>query len=152
MKLIVLLLIVIPARADKLKTFFESISAVGTNQVLSGLQFAGNVQQQKLTDLSICGRFQYKTLAGARSRFMFIQSPTDWSLFKLGVGYKSSFVGFGNHDSHGSMPSFILQDVNSESYMIWSTNRWHHFCLSFRMSSSHLKVVKVWLIRFCNNP
>ncbi len=74
----------------------------------------------------------------------FIQSPS-WSLFKVGIGYWSSFLSFGNNDTLGSIPGFIIQETGTGpfDYRAWLTNRWHHLCMSYTFATNHIQAVKV---------
>ncbi len=128
-------------------TVFESISALDSNRKLSGLHLKANKTSVSLSNfdgLTICGRFDFKSLNQARSQFISIWSPS-WSVLKIEIGYQLSFFGFGNNDTHGSMPSYMLQDVEQDDndYMIWSANKWHHMCIAYEKTQSYIRCIKV---------
>ncbi len=72
------------------------------------------------------------------------QSPS-WSIFRVGIGYMFSFLTFGNNNTLGSIPGFILQEVGKDpqDYIAWSANKWQHLCVSFSNSNHHIQVIKV---------
>ena len=47
-----------------------------------------------------------------------------------------AFINFGNL-------WLIVKDMEKNTFHIWSTNKWHHICLSFDRLKYHLKLYKV---------
>ncbi len=55
------------------------------------------------------------------------------------------FFTFGHPREKGSYKSYLLYDPVSESFDVWSTNKWTHLCLSFESSTSFIRMTKVAL-------
>ncbi len=132
---------------------FESTEFVNKDKILSGLHLIS--QQDKLTvsrfdGFAMCGRINFRQLVDSRSKFSRIRSDQEWNLFGLGVEYTTSFLSFGNYgEGTRSAPSWILAEVaKPEEFKVWSTNRWHSLCFSFRASGKHASFVKVTKKRF----
>ena len=94
--------------------------------------------------ITICIRFKFLALLGSKS-VIFIHDPglaTDWqslngqSMFRAYAGYKQTFFIFGTTSS-------ILKDVELDTFLLWSTNRWHSICVTFDRTNSHFTYVKV---------
>ncbi len=125
---------------------FKSTLPVGNVQSMSGLQLMtdkDNVDLNRKFGFSLCARFNFKRLLLSKSTIVRIGTVSDWHLAFVFPGYQSSFIAFGNWDEYGSTPGWILQEKGSSDFMLWSTNRWHHICLSYKTSTSHITLVKV---------
>ncbi len=135
--------------------FYEStIPVMSSNQTMdhdkeAGMSLASGsalngLDIDNLSGLSICLRFNLRRLINESGWLVEWQSPDmDWSLFKVAVGYRKSTVAFGNNDTFGSMPSWIIRVQGEEGFNIWSTNKWHHLCFSFRASDKKVTFIKV---------
>ncbi len=70
-----------PDNSNLVKIYESTIPLGHEEPALSGLQLVESERKlEHLTDLSICGRFDFNTLNGANSRFMLIQVSTDPAL------------------------------------------------------------------------
>ena len=56
--------------------------------------------------------------------------------FSAMAEYKKTFFIFGNMGS-------IVKDAKSDTFLLWSTNRWHSICVAFNRTNSHITFVKV---------
>ena len=92
---------------------------------------------------TICLRFNFLAL-GTKST-VFIHDTglaTDWQTFKAKsmfyayAGYKRTGFFFGNMN-------WIVKDVETDTFLLWSTNRWHSICVAFDRTHSHITYVKV---------
>ena len=94
--------------------------------------------------ITICLRFNFLAFLGWES-YIFTHDTgpgTDWhsfkvqSIFHAWAGYKQTFFYFGNMN-------WIVKDVESNIFLLWSTNRWHSICVAFDRTNSHITYVKV---------
>ena len=99
--------------------------------------------------ITICLRFNFLALLG-QGGYIFIHDTglgTDWlssrvqSMFQAWAGYKQTFFHFGHMN-------WIVRDVESNIFLLWSTNRWHSICVAFDRTNSHITYVKVR--KMCN--
>ena len=51
------------------------------------------------------------------------------------MDYKDSFFGFANSN-------WVVKDLQSNNFLIWTANRWHHVCFSFNRQTNRLLLVK----------
>ena len=58
------------------------------------------------------------------------------SIIEMNAAYDMTFFWFGSMN-------WIVKDLQRNSFIIWSTNRWHSICVSFDRKTSHLTLVKV---------
>ena len=85
--------------------------------------------------ISICVRFNYRQLGSGT--FIFAQHKPGTDLFvQAQSGYYESFFFFGKMN-------WILKDMKTGSFLVWSTNRWHSICVTFDRNTSHITLVKV---------
>ena len=56
--------------------------------------------------------------------------------FYASAGYKETFFIFGTI-------GWIVKDVETDSFLLWSTYRWHSICVAFDRTNSHITYVKV---------
>ena len=117
---------------------YKSLEPIDAKEPLAGLTFDPK-SALKATDfstgISFCGRFNYRKL-GWQS-FM-VASSNPHLLVRLSMGGQSTFLFFGNMN-------WIVKDLEKDKFLIWSTTRWHHICLSFDRINSHLQFFKVIL-------
>ncbi len=143
--LFLLVLLAKVASSDRI-TVYKSTSALNSHShILSGLVLSNGssfVDVRALPGLSICVRFNFKILMDGKSTVYQIESEAGWKLAYLNVGDKITFIGFGK-DIDGNIPSWIVQKKGSRDYKKWSTNKWHHICMSYDRSTSHVIVVMV---------
>ena len=91
---------------------------------------------------TICEKFNYRLLGKD-------PEPNNLMLLSIGcehnfhsdciwayVDYKLTFVGLGSFN-------WILKNSETESFMVWTTNRWHQVCLAFEANSGNFIFVKV---------
>ncbi len=140
------LLLPILARSQSIKVY-ESTLPLRDEDSLSGLRLKTkdtNIDIADLSGISICAVFNFKRLLLTSSKLMTIQSPDQvWSLFNFMIGYEFSFFNFGNSDAFGSSTSWIMRLQFKETFIMWSTNRWHHICVSYTKSTSHISLIMV---------
>ncbi len=96
--------------------------------------------------IAFCTRFNFRRLISFGKSVVLTVATNDWQLLSFGIGYRYSFVSFGNRDETGSAPSWLvglsgLSD--SIEYSIWTTNRWISVCIAFNISRNVINVVKV---------
>ena len=163
----VCLMLLVQGNFGKEAKVFESTSPLDDTVSQSGFwpKSERKVRLWTLPGVSICSRFNYKRLMRWQSQLMQIGPWPDWWMMFLFIGYRATFVGFGNvgklfwimsfseididvmdcnHiDSFGGIPSWVIMEKNTEEFMLWSANRWHHICLSYKASTSRIMVVKV---------
>ena len=58
------------------------------------------------------------------------------SIIEMNAAYDMTFFWFGSMN-------WIVRDMNRESFLAWSTNRWHAFCVSYDRMKSHITLIKV---------
>ena len=58
------------------------------------------------------------------------------AMFSAYAGYKQTFFNFGTI-------GWIVKDVETDSFLLWSTYRWHSICVAFDRTKSHITFVKV---------
>ena len=94
--------------------------------------------------ITICVRFNFLALFGWDS-IVFTHDnglATDWDslsaewMFGANAGYKRTFFVFGSMN-------WIVKDVELDTFLLWSTNRWHSFCVAFDRRNSYITLVKV---------
>ena len=106
-----------------------------------GQTFPGN-------SFTICTRFNYKMLGlyvgsrifsigggmknpeGGQTEFIFLSAlyPITW----LGLGYSDEVF-----------MTWTLKYQEENNFMIWKTNKWHHFCIAFDEQTLRVSVVNV---------
>ena len=105
--------------------------------------------------ITICLRFNFLALLGWESVIFMHDTGLgiDWqsfkvqSMFQAWADYKHTFFHFGNMN-------WIVKDVESNIFLLWSTNRWHSICVAFDRTSSHItyvKVIKIFNIFYTRN-
>ena len=83
--------------------------------------------------IAICGSINSVRLTGTNFLFAIGNSKIGTSTFLHMGAYESVFYFlFGN---------CIIKDPVTNSFQIWSTNRWHHICISFDRNTHHLMLV-----------
>ena len=88
--------------------------------------------------ISICVRFNYRQLGGGT--FIFAHhKPGEDQFVMAQAGYDETFFFFGKMN-------WILKDMKTDSFLVWSTNRWHSICVCFDRNTSHITLVKVGTI------
>ena len=116
---------------------------------LSGIHFKDQPKSVHFSnDLSACAIFNFKRFHPNRAARVFdfdTRNDTlenDWSFLWFSANYPGTWFGFGNYGKAHAYSGYILREP-PDDYDIWSTNMWHHICLSFSKPSSFLSVVKV---------
>ncbi len=137
------------ALAKPLKVY-QSTAPLSNDKVLSGLTLlppeGSNFILKDMPGITICCRFNFKRLVFLKSFVMMIQppgNPAPWELAFFFAGYQMSFMGFGNSDSRGSVPSWIMKDKEEEDFLTWTANRWHHICYAYTATTSWIQLIKV---------
>ena len=126
------LLILILIRSSESITVYSSVQSNGTSSMGSGLKLLPDSVSQPSNftqGITICGRFNLARLAG--SNFILAIGQQMW----LFMGYAETFLEFG-------FRNWVIKDLATDNFYIWSTNRWHQICLSFDRQSHHLMFVK----------
>ena len=57
-------------------------------------------------------------------------------MFEAQANYRQTFFFFGSMN-------WIIKDIELNSFLVWSTNRWHSICVAFDRTTSHITFVKV---------
>ena len=85
--------------------------------------------------ITICLRFNFMTLIG--SIVFKHDRPGSPSMFEGQANYRQTFFFFGTMN-------WIIKDVKLDTFLVWSTNRWHSICVAFDRTTSHITFVKVF--------
>ena len=107
------------------------------NETFSGLQLVEESikNHTKFEDgITICLRFNFRKLGAIV--FKHFSRASNPIMMEAQAIYKQTFLFFGNMN-------WIVKDMKSNSFIIWSTNRWHSICVSFDKKTSHIVFVKV---------
>ena len=84
--------------------------------------------------ITICIRFNFLAL---EHRIRIFTHDTGLATdFYASAGYKETFFIFGTI-------GWIVKDVETDSFLLWSTYRWHSICVAFDRTNSHITYVKV---------
>ena len=62
--------------------------------------------------------------------------PGSPSMFEGQANYRQTFFFFGSMN-------WIIKNVELNSFLVWSTNRWHSICVAFDRTTSYITFVKV---------
>ena len=145
---------------------FESTLPIDSLAGVSGLKYVPTDDQTDVrftNSFTICARFNYQLLGnnaflidivpkiiGSRDFFWFkINYPASW------WGFGNSEKGVGNIVKHvfifevaqfhvsGYFSNWILQDPITDSFGIWHTYSWHHICITYDSTQSHITIAKV---------
>ena len=123
-------LILILIQSSESVTVYSSVHDNGT--LGSGLKLLPESVSQPSNftqGITICGRFNLARVGG--SSFILAIGQQMW----LFMGYDETFLEFG-------FRNWIIKDVITDNFYIWSTNRWHQLCFSFDRITYHLMFVK----------
>ena len=85
--------------------------------------------------ITICIRFNYRQLEGrdkTNSNFIFSHGH----FVQAHARYQQTFFFFGSMN-------WLVKDVKKDSFLLWSTTRWHSLCISFDRATSHITFIKV---------
>ena len=85
--------------------------------------------------ITICMRFNYRQL-GDGIYILGILDETGKRSIDVIAGYQQTFFNFENFN-------WIVKDLIYDSFIVWSTNRWHSLCTAFDRAKSHITFVKV---------
>lgn len=123
---------------------YQSTLPLNTTNPDSGLRFLK--ESAKSTSnfelgLSICGRFNYRTLRNGPMTFWI---GNDNEIFYLRMRIGVNFLHFGGL-------SWLIKDVEKNSFDIWTPNMWHHICLAYGRKDKHIVFVKVGLSFMANS-
>lgn len=115
---------------------YKSLEPINATQPFAGLKLDRNSVLKNTSfnqGLSFCARFNYRKLGW--DSYMFT-SLTPHHFARLSMGDSDTFLFFGNMN-------WIVKELQTNKFQIWSTNKWHHVCLSFDRTQFHLKFFKV---------
>ncbi len=140
-----------PTSAQTSKYYASTIPVTGPGTEESGLTLdtTTRIDPEQLSGLSVCLRFNLQRLAGSAGSanlgllIDWTDKTGDWRLMRFRAGYKSSLFAFGNNDTFGHVPSWVIRLKESEEYRLWYINRWHHFCFSYRARDNRLVFIMV---------
>ena len=144
-------LIIFPAilKESQALVAYKSLEPINATEPLAGLKLQKDSIEKSSNfsqGITICCRFNFKILS--RSNVFWIKSGLSGGpTIASEAGYADSFLFFWNMN-------WIMKEAESQKFQIWNTNRWHHICLSFNKTTSHLTFVKVKLPKmtdFINN-
>ena len=108
----------------------------------SGLRIMNDTLEKQNPDfkegLSICMRFYYELLGWGSTLFVHEVKGFEevHHFYWMFAGYKESFLFFATQN-------WLIKDLDLDTYQIWNTNQWHHFCLSYNKNSSYISLIKV---------
>ena len=97
--------------------------------------------------ITICLRFNFLALGKKSTVFSHdtglatdLQTFKAHSMFCQSADYKqNTFFYFGTM-------GWIVKDVETDTFLLWSTNRWHSICVAFDRTHSRITYVKVMKI------
>ena len=116
---------------------YNSLEPINATEPLAGLKLQkGSVEKSSIftEGITICSRFNYRVLS--KSIIFSIGSDVDNWKITARAGYDETFLFFWNIN-------WIVKEPDTNKFRIWTTNRWHHICLSFNKSTYQLTLVKV---------
>ena len=138
-----ILLIVLKLQLGQTLVTYQStlpISAIAPISGLSLLKESIKRDTNFTNGITICIRFNYRKLGKRMAIFTHQKQGTeDWKYFyvRTEAGYdQGTFFHFGGLN-------WIVKDMVKNSFILWSTNRWHSVCVSFDHYTSHIRFVKV---------
>lgn len=117
-------------------TVYRSLEPIDTILPMAGLRLNPKsiLKETNFTKgVSFCGRFNYRKLGWYSKMIDAMSYPFFVTMY---MGEPNTFINFGNL-------WLIVKDIEKNTFHIWSTNKWHHICLSFDRSKFHLKLYKV---------
>ena len=102
----------------------------------------------------MCIRFNYKKLnSGDLARILaignphtFIAKPGEWTadFVYMYARYPATWFGFGYLDKgDGYYSSYVLEDPEKKTFMLFQANRWHHVCVAFSKETLRISYIKV---------
>ena len=116
-----------------LKIYKSNVSFQG-KRVISGIFYQNKIKEtlESNSSLSACIRLNIKQLSPQNTIILMIGKAKHKNFLRLSAQYPTTWFHFGNLKS-----SWILNDVEMKSYLIWRINNWHHTCFSYQKSKSY---------------
>ena len=131
---------------------YQSILPINASNPLAGLRLLKESIKRDTNftnGITICNRFNYRQLGADKiwspktgiGSYIYAQTNRGFhseseSVIKLNAAYDKTFFWFGKMN-------WILRDMVKDSFLAWSTNRWHGLCVSYDRKTSHITLVKV---------
>ena len=117
---------------------------------VSGLHFL-NDYSSKVDDhnLSACVRINYKRFKSYTGATIlhFGDIALARPFVNLAAGYPWTFPDLGIYLKEKGYDNWILREL-PDNFIVWTTNKWHHVCLSYSKVNSRIIVVKVQISLF----
>ena len=138
-QLLLLILIGLHLKTSQALVTYQSTLLLNATKPDAGLKLIkGSIKKDTNFEkgITICLRFNFLALGS----FIFSHDTgpaTDRQLM-IGTisGYWQTLFIFGT-------TILNVKDVESDTFLLWSTNRWHSICLAFDRTNSHITFVKV---------
>lgn len=112
---------------------------------VSGLHFVpGHLLKVYDHSLSACVRINYKRFKSYTGATILHFGDLNLArpFVNLAAGYPWTFPDLGLYLKEKGYDNWILREL-PENYIVWTTNKWHHVCLSYSKVNSSVIVVKV---------
>lgn len=121
---------------------------------VSGLHFL-NDHSSKVDghNLSACVRINYKRFKSYTGATIlhFGDITLARPFVNLAAGYPWTFPDLGIYLKEKGYDNWILREL-PDNFIVWTTNKWHHVCLSYSKVNSRIIVVKVQISLFNYMP
>ena len=127
-----------------LNVYQSSLTLTEAQNQLSGLYFLNTAQPSKYSNsLSTCIRFNYKRLGSGNEARVF---AFDWpgsarNLLYFYARYPHTWMSLGLYENSTAFGGYIIGE--SDKYIVWAPQRWHHICLSYDKQTAKISLVKV---------
>ena len=150
MKFTSLHLFCLPYLVKSVKVFTSTLTLTEYGRPISGAHLVNaSLGGRRLTDVSICMRFNYKLLGNINSGIEGKQrllTIAKWrkdafhsikdNLVHIAAQYPQCFIGFGKGRT------FLLRDPGRSDFEVWESSRWSSFCISYEKKIGLLQFVK----------
>ena len=140
------LILIFISCALSLKVYHSTLST-DDNKKTSGLKYLlGHHKNISFTNnLSFCARFNYKRLNVMLFR-TYSKNKFETPFINLRITYPTAFFSIGDRLKENSFGSWILNDPKTNEFVIWYAYQWHHVCFAYKSVSSHIALVKVYVL------
>ena len=104
-------------------------------------------------NLSACVRINYKRFKSYTGATIlhFGDIALARPFVNLAAGYPWTFPDLGIYLKEKGYDNWILREL-PDNFIVWTTNKWHHVCLSYSKVNSRIIVVKVQISLFNYMP
>ena len=138
MKLFITFLTLIQIKLFEAIAIYESEEALNATDPFAGLKFIRNSTKQDsdfTQGVTFCVRFNFNRLSDGSTIFS-VENPGRPLAVLAFAGYQETFLFFGGMN-------WIVKDPESQTFRLWTTNKWHHMCLGYDRNSSFLTLIRV---------